>query len=134
MHAVFTHGQFIASKDKVKKGAPFDLIVADCCFHHIDDITLHKELNEVKRILIMNGTLIMIDILFSKGDTQFLRKLFRKSELGAHVKLIEDYQERMEQHFEITRIDIVRPHLSLIKNNLIYNNSAFLECKGMRPS
>jgi SAM-dependent methyltransferase len=131
---LYKKGQFTASKDEVRKGAPFDLIVANCCFHHMDDMTFHEELNEIKMILSTNGTFIVVDILFSNNDPHCLRKVFRKLELGAHVRLIDDYRRIVEQDFSIIKTDIVRSHLFSIKNNIIYNDLAVFECKARPPS
>lgn len=131
---LYKKDQFTASKNEVRKEAPFDLIVANCCFHHIDNIALHKELEEIKEILNTNGTFIVVDILFSNNDTHFLRKLFRKLELGTHVRLIDDYRRIVEQDFSIIKTDIVRSHLFSIKNNLIYNDLAVFECKAKPTS
>lgn len=128
---LYKNCRFTASKDELRRGGPFDLTVANCCFHHMDDIIVHEELNEIKRMLSTNGIFIVVDILFSNDDTHFLRKLFRKMELGAHIRLIDDYRRIIEQHFSIIKIDIVRSHLFSIKNNPIYNDLAVFECKAI---
>ncbi len=127
-HCLYRNCQFTASKDELKKEAPFDLVVANCCFHHIDDLTLHEELNELKRILSADGTLFVVDILISNEDTFLLRKLFRKLELGGHVRSYNDYKKLIEQHFKIVKSNVGRSHLFSIKNNPIYNDMVFFEC------
>jgi ubiquinone/menaquinone biosynthesis C-methylase UbiE len=128
---LYRNCQFTASKEQLRKEAPFDLILANCCFHHIDSATLREELIGIKRILSENGTFMMIDILFSENDPSLFRKLFRKLELGMHVRVIDDYRRIIEQHFSIIKTDIVRSHLFSIKNNPIYNDLAVFECKAI---
>jgi ubiquinone/menaquinone biosynthesis C-methylase UbiE len=125
--------QFTTSKEELRKKAPFDLILANCCFHHIDSATLCEELIGIRRILSENGVFMMVDILFSKNDRSILRKLFRKLELGDHVRLIDDYRKLVENHFIIDKIDLGRSHLFSIKNNPIYNDMVFFECRAMPP-
>ncbi len=126
---LYRNCQFTASKDELVKQAPFDLIIANCCFHHIDSATLCDELIEIRRILGGDGTFMMIDILSSENDPSLLRKLFRKLELGTHVRVMDDYRRIVEQHFSIIKTEIVRSHLLSIKNNLIYNDLAVFDCK-----
>lgn len=38
---LYRNCQFTASKEQLRKEAPFDLILANCCFHHIDSATLY---------------------------------------------------------------------------------------------
>jgi len=126
---LYRNCQFTASKDELIKQAPFDLIISNCCFHHIDSATLCEELIGIRKILSGNGTFMMIDILFSERDPSLFRKLFRKLELGMHVRVMDDYRRIVEQHFSIIKTDIVRSHLFSIKNNPIYNDLAIFECK-----
>jgi SAM-dependent methyltransferase len=121
--------QFVATKDELKYLGPFDLILANCCFHHIDTMTLFEELKEIKHILDLNGTFMMIDILLQPNDAFLLRSLFKKLEVGAYIRSYDDYRKIIEKYFRITKSDIERSHLFSIKRNPVYNDLCIIECK-----
>jgi cyclopropane fatty-acyl-phospholipid synthase-like methyltransferase len=121
--------KFIGTKDELVKEAPFDLIIANCCFHHINDATVQDELRDIEKILDRNGTFMMIDILSNQNDDYFPRKAFRRLELGQQIRSFDDYRKNLEQYFRISRSDIVRSHLFSIRNCPIYNDLATFECR-----
>jgi SAM-dependent methyltransferase len=129
---LYDHGRFTDSKDTLKKESPFDLILANCSFHHIDDTILAEELGQMKTLLKAEGTLIMIDILLPRNDTFLPRALFRKLERGAHIRSQEDYRAILERHFIIRKSEIERSHLFSIRDFPIYNDLAVFECEARR--
>jgi SAM-dependent methyltransferase len=126
---LYAHGRFMDSRNELKKESPFDLILANCCFHHIDDTTLAEELGQMKTLMKSKGILIMIDILLPRDDTFLPRRLFRKLERGAHVRSLEDYRSIIERQFRIRKSDIERSHLFSIRKFPIYNDLAVFECE-----
>ena len=75
-------GEFTTEIEVLQKESPFELIVANCCFHHIEDEMLSGELSRIKNLLADDGTFIMIDLLKAENDNSILRGLFRKMEKG----------------------------------------------------
>jgi SAM-dependent methyltransferase len=126
---LYEHGRFTDSRNELKKESPFDLILANCCFHHIDDTTLEEELDLMKSLLKSKGIFIMIDILLPRDDTFLPREMFRKLEKGAHIRSLEDYRTLIERQFLIRKTDIERSHLFSILNFPIYNDLAVFECE-----
>lgn len=120
---------FTTSIKHLKQEAPFDLILANCCFHHIDDGTLSAELSGIHELLADPGIFMMIDLLLAEEDPSLLRKLYRKLERGAYIRHIEDYRWLVEKHFTITRSTIERSHLFSFKYSPIYNDLVIFECK-----
>jgi len=121
--------KFVGTKDELSKEAPFDLIIANCCFHHINNAIVHDELRDIEKILDRKGTFIMIDILSNKNDDFFPRKVFRMLELGRQLRSFDDYKKNLEQYFCISGSDIVRSHLFSIRKSPIYNDLATFECR-----
>lgn len=126
---LYRNGRFVASKAELKKEGPYDLIIANCCFHHIDDIRISKELCEMKKILNNNGTFIMIDILLAGGDPSSLRKIYRKLERGAYIRSSKDYQRLVEEHFTIRKSGVEYSHLFSLKCIPVWNRLVFFVCE-----
>ena len=129
---LYDYGRFTNSKNELKKESPFDLILANCCFHHIDATTLAEELGQLKPLMKPGGIFIMIDILLPRNDTFLPRRLFRKLEKGAYIRSLEDYRSILERHFFIRKSDIERSHLFSIRNFFIYNDLAVFECEARK--
>jgi SAM-dependent methyltransferase len=126
---LYSRDRFTASKAELKREGPFDLILANCCFHHIDDTPLAQELDGMKSLLKSEGIFIMIDILLPRDDNFLPRMLFRKMERGAYIRSLEDYRALVEKQFFIRKSGIERSHLFSIRNFPIYNDLAVFECK-----
>jgi len=126
---LYIKAQFTSSLDELEASAPFDLILANCCFHHIDSGTLDAELQSISTLLADDGTFIMIDILLPPNDSFWLRQLFRKLEKGAFVRTDRDYSILIKRHFRIIQKHIERSHVFSLKNNPVYNDQLVLICK-----
>ncbi|MCC6347805.1 MAG: class I SAM-dependent methyltransferase [Nitrospirales bacterium] len=120
---------FTASMDLLKKHAPFDLIMANCCFHHISTSLIHKVLSGIGSLLNDDGTFLLIDILFAENDPSLLRGLFRKLERGAYVRKAEDYRRVVEKHFTVATALVERSHLFSLKGIPVYNDLLILTCR-----
>ncbi len=122
---------FTTSDDMLKNQAPFDLIIANCCFHHIDDTLLSSELKRIKSLLADHGTFFVIDLLLVQNDTSCLHRAFMKLEQGKHVRTVEDYHKHVEKYFVIIQTQVERSHILSFNNRLnpLYNDLAVLECR-----
>lgn len=126
---LYSKCKFTTSINNLEKEIPFDLIVTNCCFHHIDDQTLSIELSNIKRWLDNKGAFLMIDLLKPQNDSSILRRMFRKLEKGEYLRTLEDYKKILEQYFNIKKIDIEKSHLFSLKNNPIFNYLVIFKCK-----
>lgn len=120
---------FFSSMDELKKASPFDLVIANCCFHHIQGDRARKELRNIRELLRPNGSFILIDILNPEGDKNPLRYLFRKLERGAYMRTLEEYIVMLEPHFEIMSKSVKRSHLFSLPTTFIYNDLAVINCR-----
>jgi len=126
---IYKNTYFTSSLIDLEAKAPFDLILANCCFHHIDSRTLDAELHNISTLLADDGTFIMIDILLPRNDSSWLRKLFRKLEKGVFIRTESDYSVLVKQHFTIMQRKIERSHVFSLKKNPIYNDLLVLICR-----
>jgi SAM-dependent methyltransferase len=116
--------RFVSTEAELRAAAPFDLIVAHCCFHHIADDVLSTELGRMRSLLADRGAFVMIDILLSDHDPSFLRRQFMKLERGAYVRRPEHYRALVERHFQVRRVDRDPSHVF----SLPQNEFVVLEC------
>jgi SAM-dependent methyltransferase len=126
---LYRYGRFISNEALLRAAAPFDVIVANCCFHHIADDTLSAELGRMRSLLADGGTFVMIDIVLPAGhDPSFLRRQFRKLERGAFVRDPDQYRAIVERHFRVRRIAQHRSPVISLPRKPVYNDLVILEC------
>ncbi len=98
---VYPNGKFVANSDEIHKLGKYDLIVANCCFHHMDDFTIHQVLTIIKSYLQPTGEVLILDIFDEGRSKGALRRLFLMLERGAYLRKVEDYQAIIKQQFKI---------------------------------
>ncbi len=125
---LYRGARFFSSDAELRAAAPFDLIVANCCFHHIADDTLSAELARMRSLLAEGGAFVMIDIILQEPDRSFLHRQFMKLERGLYVRRPDQYRAIVERHFRVRRIDQDRGHVLSLPQNSLYNDFVILEC------
>jgi SAM-dependent methyltransferase len=125
---IYQNCKFTASKQVLRKESPFDLILVNCCLHHIDDQAAALELEELRSILNQDGVLLLIDILFDADCATLPRRMFMKMERGEYIRTVEEYKRRLDEHFIVDTIEIERSHLFSFNHRLnpLYNDLAVL--------
>lgn len=121
--------KFTASLDELMNVAPFNLILANCCFHHISDEDIVIELGRLEKLLSIDGYFVMIDILKVEDDKDPLHRFFMMLEKGHHVRTEIESALLIETTFDIVNRDHYRSHLLSIKGFPLYNDVAILTCK-----
>ncbi|MFZ5585095.1 MAG: class I SAM-dependent methyltransferase [Thermodesulfobacteriota bacterium] len=102
--ALYPGAEFFADKDAVAQAGAYDLIVSNCCFHHIDGVTLSGELERISSWLKPDGYFLIMD-LFEEGPSKSaLRRLFLLMEQGAHFRKPADYLQVVSQVFEVLSV------------------------------
>jgi len=121
---------FITSKEQLQINAPFDLIVANCCFHHIENVQLLEELNNIKNLLSEKGKFILIDKLALKNDPSYMNRLFTKLEKGRYVRFENEYKDIIRRRFKILDSSIYRTSLFSLRWRWvpIYSDLLVLQC------
>ena len=119
---------FASTREEIARHGPFDLIVANCCFHHISDDELAEEIEWVKTMLADRGTFLLIDIAAQPGDRSILRRAFRALEQGAFLRRHDQYVAIVAGHLSVRRVDAERSHVLSIPRNPMYNELVVIEC------
>ena len=127
-YAARLHGRarFTTSKRIVAESGPYDLIVANCCFHHIDTKIIQEELGTLGGLLAEDGKFLLIDILLAPNETFFLRRWFRRLERGAFVRSEAEYRAVVESRLRVTASSVARSHLFSIPGIPVYNDQAII--------
>lgn len=116
---------FTSSKDELRAARKFDLILINCCTHHIPDPILDNELDNLKTLLGPGGVCLLVDILkVDPAEDTLPHRCFMKLEKGEFVRFAGEYEAFMARHFKIIRQSRWRSHFfSLpLKLNPLYND------------
>jgi SAM-dependent methyltransferase len=125
---LYRGGTFTADANELSELGPFDLVLANCCFHHIEDGLIEKELDRFRQILKPGGRFLLIDLLLRDDDPHLLRRAFRKLERGAYVRKSEGYERLVTTRFKISDRRVVRTHVFSLKGNPLYQDLVVLLC------
>jgi cyclopropane fatty-acyl-phospholipid synthase-like methyltransferase len=120
---------YASTREEVARHAPFDLIVANCCFHHIADEELGEELEWVKTILADTGTFLLIDIAAQPEDRSLVRRAFRTVERGDFLRRHHEYVAVVAGHLAVRSVGAERSHVLSIPGNPVYNQLVVIECR-----
>lgn len=96
---LYPRAQFVNSLGQLADQR-FDVILANCCFHHIADDDLGTILTRFRELLAPGGRLLVIDILDS-GKCSVLHGLFMKMEKGKHIRMESAIKDAVSRHFAI---------------------------------
>jgi cyclopropane fatty-acyl-phospholipid synthase-like methyltransferase len=118
---------FVSTRHEIVRHGPFDLVVANCCFHHIPDAVLAEELEWVKSILADRGTFLLIDLVAAPEDRSVLRRAFRSLERGLFVRRVEEYVAIVAQHLVVRRVGADRTHILSLPGP-VYSDLVVVEC------
>jgi len=131
---IYPFGAFSTSRSFVEASGPYDLVMANCCFHHIADESAQDEMAFIKRVLKPGGTFLFIDILKKEHDPSRLHRWFMTLEEGKFVRLESQYIRLVSGKFLINRMETRRSVLFSLpwKSCPIHNDLIFLECEARR--
>lgn len=102
---LYPWARFSSGKEDVRQWAPFDLVLMNCCTHHIPDEVLAQELDEMGNWLAPQGICLLVDILKVESSRESrLHKWFMALEQGRHIRTRAEYLARMSEGFTITAV------------------------------
>lgn len=105
--------------------APYDVILANICFHHIPNNELMLSvLPAINSMMSSKSVFVLIDALPLENNASFIRRAYNKLERG-HCKRCEaDIQEILEREFLIKSKCIKRSYILALdtKFNPVYND------------
>jgi ubiquinone/menaquinone biosynthesis C-methylase UbiE len=99
------HEDFIVSdaSNLAFKNEKFDRILASGLFHHVNDSTSLKILSEFKRVLSVNGKLIVFEAIWPRNRFNLIGLVGRKLDQGKYVRNVDEYEHLFEQYFKIQK-------------------------------
>lgn len=101
---IYPDAEFFSNKDEVAGAGAYDLIVSNCCFHHIDEPSLRSELQRIHGWLKPDGYFLIMDIFEEGPHKSALRRLFLLMEQGAYFRRPEDYRQAVSQVFDVLSV------------------------------
>jgi cyclopropane fatty-acyl-phospholipid synthase-like methyltransferase len=108
---LYPNAHFVSSIQDVESAAPFDLIVANCCFHHIDTKGISSELKRIAGWLAPEGRFLMIDLFEEGPDKSPLRKIFLNMEQGAFFRTPKEIRSLLDEQFSLGSMEVQTCHL-----------------------
>jgi SAM-dependent methyltransferase len=121
-------GRFMSTLDDVRAVGPFDLVIANCCFHHIADGDAKDVIGTIRHLLGSPGLFVLIDLLLEDRYETLARRLYNHLERGAYVRRREDYKRLVETQFKVLREGGFRSHMFSLKGNPVFYDLVVLEC------
>lgn len=102
---------FTDDKHRVAASGPYDLVLANCCFHHIADAELVREIAFIRSNLRPNGHFLLVDLLRPSGNRSLLWHAYGLFERGRYIRDHAHHARLVESQFHIVSTERVRAHL-----------------------
>lgn len=125
------NGRFYSSWTDITAVAPFRLVIANCCFHHIEEAEAATALERIKSVLAPDGVLLFIDhVPPSQPKVSRARRLYRLLERGGHIRTADEYERLIGPHLTVQSRAIERSYVwSLaVAANPLFNELVVLRC------
>ena len=116
---------FVSRLEDAAASAPYDVVVANCCFHHISDDDLRREtLPAIARMLAADSVVLLIDVLPLEQDASLLRRTFNRLEVGTNKRTGAEIERLLAGRFVVRSRRIQRDFLFAVavQANPIYND------------
>lgn len=120
---------FLSDRGDLKKAGPFELIVANCCFHHIHDDQLAVEIEQIRDLLTDDGTFLLIDLVASEGNMTLPKRLFLKLEQGVTIRPWHSYRQLLEPSFAIHRQEVSPQPFGPFSSSPVHQDLAVFLCR-----
>lgn len=117
--------RFMSSLDQARTLGPFDIIVANCCFHHIPDVELAAStLPDLARMMTPDSTLMLVDVLPLEAGASAVRRAYNLLEQGGFKRTADELDRLLTPRFTIRSKTIPRSNFLAWSSrfNPIYNN------------
>lgn len=122
---------FVSDPGVLTTAAPFALIVANCCFHHIHDEPLAVELERLHNLLADGGSFLLIDLVSERREP-WLRRMLMKLDQGVKVRASVGYRRLLERHFIVDELTIWPQPSGPWPGNPLFLDLAICRCRKRR--
>ena len=116
---------FVARLEDAATAAPFDAILANCCFHHIsDDDLLNTTLPAIARMMHRDSVFMLMDVLPLEQDASISRRIYNVFEQGASKRTPSELERLLTGRFGIRSRRVRRSFLLSASSviNPVYND------------
>jgi 2-polyprenyl-3-methyl-5-hydroxy-6-metoxy-1,4-benzoquinol methylase len=116
---------FVSSLEEACAYGPFDVIVANCCLHHIPDLELATvTLPDLARMMTPESKLMLVDVLPLEPKSSAIRRLYNCLEQGSFKRTADELDRFLSPRFTTRSKTLRRSHFLALSSRLnpIYNN------------
>jgi SAM-dependent methyltransferase len=93
---------FVTRLEEAATAAPFDAILANCCFHHIsDDDLLNTTLPAIAGMMQRDSVFMLMDVLPLEKDASMSRRIYNVFEQGASKRTASELERLLAGRFGI---------------------------------
>ena len=122
---LYPRARFVSTFAAAAAAGPFDLVLANCCFHHIPDDALRQEtLPAIAEVMHAGSALLLIDVLPLEPDASLLRRAYNVLELGSRKRTPEEFDHALAALFAIRSRRVRRSFVLSLETaaNPLYND------------
>lgn len=116
---------FVSRLEHAASAAPYDAVLANCCFHHIDDDgLLNTTLPAIARLMQRDSVFLLVDVLPLEKDASAIRRLFNRFERGASKRTGAELERLLAGRF-VVRSQRIQRFFALsasVSANPVYND------------
>lgn len=121
---------FVSELPEAMVGAPYDLVLANCCFHHVSDDELRKTtLPAVAHCMRRDSVFLLVDVLPLETHASMVRRFYNAFEEGETKRTPSELEHLLADRFVVRSRRIRRSFaFSLhVPANPIYNDLIMYE-------
>jgi trans-aconitate methyltransferase len=117
--------RFVSAIEDAEAAAPYDVVLANCCFHHISDRDLHETtLPTIARLMSSDATLLLCDVLPLEEGASVIRRLYNTFEQGAARRTASELERLLADRFAVRARRVQRSFVlsAAVPVNPVYND------------
>jgi cyclopropane fatty-acyl-phospholipid synthase-like methyltransferase len=121
---------FVSQLEQATSAAPFDAILANCCFHHVTDDELMKTtLPTIARCMHRDSVFLLVDVLPQEKDASIIRRVYNAFERGATKRTASELEQLLASRFVVRSRRIRRSFVfsAHVAANPVYNDLIMYE-------
>ena len=93
---------FVSRLDQAATSAPYDIVLANCCFHHIGDTELlNATLPVIADLMHDQSVFVLIDVLPLETDASTVRRIFNRFEQGTFKRTVGELERLLAGRFVV---------------------------------
>jgi 2-polyprenyl-3-methyl-5-hydroxy-6-metoxy-1,4-benzoquinol methylase len=127
---MYPHLTFVSELQEAMAGAPYDFVLANCCFHHVSDDELRKTtLPAIAECMRRDSVFLLVDVLPQETHASMIRRLYNAFEEGETKRTPSELEHLLADRFVVRSRRIRRSFaFSLhVGANPIYNDLIMYE-------